>query len=168
MSFEPLLGGPAVKSSRFVTSTLSIVALAALLTSCGTNSTPTSPTSSLDTAPPSAPTTVDQSVDPLTGGDILEWTASSAGNVSGYQVWAFLPNPANENAYVQVATLGPGVTSWNLPTVTTRRTQYYRVRALDSHGNHSSGSDPFNATLNPRATGGSTGGDNDGGHGLHE
>jgi hypothetical protein len=158
-----------VKSSRFVTSTLTLVALAALLTSCGTNSTPTSPGSSLDTAPPSAPVTVDQSADPLTGADILEWTASSSGNVSGYQVWAFLPNPANENAYVQVATLGSGVTSWHLPTVATRRTQYYRIRAIDSHGNHSSGSDPFNATLNPPPPGGGdTGGGDDGGHGFHE
>jgi hypothetical protein len=145
-----------VKSSRFMTSMLTLIALAALTTSCGTTSTPTSPGNSLDSTPPPAPTELSQGIDVGTGGGSLEWSASTAGDVAGYQVYVYQPSPTRDNAYIQVATTAPGVTSWDLPGVSLEQTQYFRVRAVDVTGNRSGFSAEFAATLSPATGGGTT------------
>jgi hypothetical protein len=140
---------------------ISMIALAATLTGCSTNDNPTGPSSSLDSTPPPSPTGLTQDV---SNGGTLEWDASPAGDVAGYQVFVYQPNPDRDNAYIQVAETAAGVTTWSLPAVSQQQTQYYRVRALDLSGNRSSMSAQFEATLTPTTNGEgtSTGGDTPG------
>jgi hypothetical protein len=142
-------------------SMLSLIALAAVLAGCGTTASPTSPEGSLDSTPPPAPADLTQSVDPLSGSGMLEWSASAAGDVAGYQVLVYQPNPSRDNAYVEVATTAVGVTSWTLPSVAQLQTQNYRVRAVDGSGNRSSLSALYEATLKPVVSGGTIPGGKD-------
>ena len=147
-----------MKSFRFMTSMLTLIALAGLLSSCGTDSTPTAPGSSLDSTAPPAPSNLAQTNDPASGAAQLEWSASPAGDVAGYQVFEFDPSPERENSYVQVGETAAGVTTWTLPQTFSFATTYLRVRAVDVSGNRSALSADFAARLGPsNPTGGSSG-----------
>jgi hypothetical protein len=137
-----------VKSLRFMTSMLTLIALAGLLSSCGTGSTPTAPGSTVDSTPPPAPSELAQAPD-VSGGQQLEWSASPAGDVAGYQVFAYDPSPDRDNAYVQIGETAAGVNHWTLPASSQAETQYYRVRAVDVAGNHSALSADFAAKIGP-------------------
>ena len=111
-----------------------LVALVALA-GCGTDNTLSGPAST-DSAPPSAPTNIRE----VERGAItvLAWDASTDADVVGYDVYMYSPDPARETAYVRVnastivneefAVTGASASSW------------YRVKAVDQSGNHSSSS----------------------------
>lgn len=126
--------------------------VAALLAGCGQGSSPTAPDSSYDTTPPATPSQVGMSTDPTTGIASLDWDPSTAADIAGYQVFLYSPSPARDNAYVQVAEVTAATPSFRMPVVSSETRLWYRVRAVDTSGNRSGLSTPYEAVLIPGAS----------------
>jgi hypothetical protein len=149
-----------VTYSRFLVVTASL-ALVAVLTGCGTNA-PTSPSTSLDSTAPSAPTALAMTFDATASSYKLEWTASSAADVARYQVFTYSPDPSRDNAYVLV---GESTTSNFLADAPSSAANViFRVKAVDASGNHSPFSSALNVPMQPTNTAGLGGGGSTGTH----
>jgi hypothetical protein len=147
-----------VKSPRHILSLLAVLTLAALLSGCSKNSTPTgldtvTPAPTLDQSPPALPSHIAGEWDGEAGRTALEWTPSSSANVASYQVYQYSPAPDRESAYVLVAQTNATTTSY-LPPLTPHGTCYYRLRVTSTAGVQSGWSTPL-----PIALGESLGGD---------
>lgn len=128
-------------------------ALAVALAGCGVGNSPVSPSAAqLDSSPPQAPVGLTQGVD-ATSHAIIVWTPNSEADLGAYQIYQYLPDPSRDNAYVLVATLSAGQTSWRLPAVDSPEPSWVRLRALDQSGNRSAESAAFAVTLMPTPTG---------------
>ena len=123
-----------MKAPRLVFfSVLVALALAAMLSGCGKDSTPTG-LSPVDEAPPAAPAQITSDVDAPTATGRLEWAPSASANVASYQIYQYLPSPDRESAYVLVGETNSGTTHFNLPWSYEPATLYYRLRAVSSTG----------------------------------
>jgi hypothetical protein len=130
-----------VKISRMMLSTLVALTLAALLSGCGQNSTPTGVTP-LDETAPAAPSQIVKVDDSATPSGWLSWEPSVSANVATYEVYQYSPDPSREEAYVLVGQTDAAVTRYELPVTAQVQTVYYRLRAVSTAGIHS----PWSAT----------------------
>jgi len=130
---------------KLTRSLLVSLAVAALLSGCGNSSSPTNVTPSLDTAPPPTPTGMILSAE---GSEYtLRWSASSAPDIAGYEIYQYMPSPDRDNSYVMIAsTVGAG-TSFELPASVVADDQFLRVAAVDAAGNTSGLSSPVHVMV---------------------
>jgi len=121
-----------VKFSRSIMLPIAGLAVIAALSGCGSNNpVAVDPgNQQFDTTPPPAPANVQLSSDNA-GNPILVWDASSAPDVSAYQVEVF---SAHTGGFVPVN--DPNSTDTSFP-IQTSGTETYRVRAVDTSGNWS-------------------------------
>ena len=145
-----------MRSFRFVTTAFSAAALVALLAGCGTTTSPTAVTT--DTTAPAAPTSLSYSLDRT--GTTLSWAPGPAGSISSYVIYMYQPDPSRSTSYVQVGT--STIATWGVPVDYQSGTQYFRVEAVNTGGNHSADSAVLTVTFDNgsgtgRGTGGSTG-----------
>ncbi len=141
-----------MKSLRLTLPSLSAIAIAVLLSSCGNDSTPTG-VAPVDSAPPAAPTALGVDTDQGTGAQSLTWEPSTSPSVTGYQVFVYSPSPARDNAYVLMGATTASTTTFPLPAVAIAGIQFYRVRAVSGSVN-STLSNALEATLQPPSGGG--------------
>jgi len=112
------------------------LAVVAFLAGCGNNSTPTgTEETSLEPAPPPAPTALRLTVDPASKVRYLEWDASSAPNLTGYEVFYYEPNPNRLDSYVYLDYTVPP--RWSLANITMGTAKSFRVRAVTQAGKRS-------------------------------
>ncbi len=130
-----------MKSPRMLFSTLVALLLAALLSGCGQNSTPTG-VNPLDDTAPAAPSQIGKLDDTATPCGWLTWEASTSANVATYEIYQYSPDPAQEDAYVLVGLTDVGTTRYPLPAVSESQTAYFRLRAVSTAGVRS----PWSAT----------------------
>ena len=136
-----------MKSLKHVVSILVVLTLAALLSGCSKNTTPTGPDASLDQAPPAIPAQITADIDVTAGTAELDWTASSSANAASYEVYQYLPCPQSENTYEIVGRTNATTTSYGLPWAPTPTTLYYRLRTVSSTGVKSALSAPVMVTV---------------------
>lgn len=132
---------------------LSFVAAAAV-SGCGKSNGPTSVAPSLDSTPPNAPETMTVTLDPVTRSRTLSWAPSTAPDLAGYELYLFSPDPTRDNSFTLVAELDVTTNSYQIPTVSRQRTNFYRVRSVDESGNRSGYSPVYEINLYPVAPGG--------------
>jgi hypothetical protein len=137
-----------VKSPRHIVPMLVALALAAVLSGCGKDSTPTG-LAPLDQSPPAAPSQITSEMDASTANAVLEWTPSPSANVAGYEVYQYAPSPNRESAYVLVGETDAATTRYNLPWTYERTTLYYRLRAVSATGVKSEWSALTQVTVGP-------------------
>jgi len=121
-----------VKSLRHVVPLLVVLTLAAMLSGCSKNATPTG-VAPLDQAPPAAPSQIATDTGASTGSTVLEWTPSSSANAAGYEIYQYSPNPDRESAYVLVGQTEAATTHYELPW-TSQTAAYYRLRTTSATG----------------------------------
>ena len=126
-----------MKLSRSIVVSL---AVAALMSGCGSSSNPTNVTP-LDTSPPPTPTSLTLVVDGSTRS--LTWAASTAPDVAGYDVYAYQPDPERDNSYIKITSLVGVGTSYVLPAMWSGDGNYFRVVAVDNASNASGMSTPL-------------------------
>lgn len=122
-----------MKSRRILFPTLVALSLAALLSGCGQNSTPTGVTT-LDQTAPAAPSQLLKESDPTNPSGLLVWEPSTSANVSSYEVYRYSPDPSREDAYVLVGESDATVTQYPLPYSYESQTAYYRLKAVSTAG----------------------------------
>ncbi len=135
-----------MKSLRLAISTLAVLMLAALLSGCSKNSTPTGVTP-LDETSPAAPSQVLGAPDGDLSGALLQWAPSTSPNVSGYEVLQYSPDPDRDNAYVVIGETDAQTTTFALPDIGRTTVGYYRVRAVTPSGKRSEWSQVALVTL---------------------
>ncbi len=135
-----------MKSLRIIVPTLAALMLAAMLTGCGKNSTPTGVTP-LDETSPAAPSQVSGLPDADVGGAVIQWTPSTSPNVTGYQVLQYSPSPDRENAYIVIGETDAQTTRFVVADLGRTTEFYYRVRAVTESGKRSEWSQVVVITL---------------------
>lgn len=143
----------AVKSLRLINLPIVAFAMMATLTGCGDTTSPTALSSDIDTTPPPAPAGMNVSYD-AGGPTRLDWDASAAPDVIGYQVYVYSPSPERDNAYVLANDADGSDTSFQIPAVEGNSQVVYRIRAVDAAGNHSA----FSSSVTVQYQGASGGG----------
>jgi hypothetical protein len=119
--------------SRMLLSTLVALSLAALLSGCGQNSTPTGVTT-LDETAPAAPSALTKVNDAATPSGWLAWEPSVTATVASYEVYQYSPDPSREDAYLLVGQTDASTTRYALPASAEPLTVYYRVKAVSTAG----------------------------------
>lgn len=127
-----------MKSLRFVSSALVLGAVVISLAGCGKTAETIAPAIVLDTTPPDAPTSLVGSYDAAGNRDYLNWNASTAADLAGYEVWQYESDPSLGGTGHQIASLDGSAVSLALPPTGEAQTAWYRVRAIDEAGNKSS------------------------------
>jgi len=127
-----------VKFTRLLIASL---AVAGLLSGCGSTSNPTNVTPSLDTSPPSAPSSMGFVISD--GFGVLSWNASPEADLAGYDVYVYSPDPTRESAYLKIASTSGTANSVTLPSAWSDEGNYFRIVAVDAVGNASGMSSPF-------------------------
>ena len=118
------------------TVSFAVLALAvAMFAGCATDNPLTA--AGIDSTAPGAPTNLVASE--RSGSLVLSWDASSDGDVVGYDVYRYAPDPARESAYLKIN--GALVTD-NEYVVSDASTSssWYRVKAVDASSNASAAS----------------------------
>lgn len=124
-----------MKSHKHVVPMLVALTLAAMLSGCSKNTTPTGLDQTLDQAPLESPSTiVTERLGDATGPVTLEWAASSSAAVASYQIYQYSPSPDQESAYLLIGEVTAATTQYTLPVATTQETSYYRLRATSTLG----------------------------------
>jgi hypothetical protein len=110
---------------------LLIVALASLavLSGCGNSSDPVEP--NYEPSAPGVPTGLRVENNEFDGSRYLIWNPVSAGDLAGYQVYFYDPDPARENSYEMVAELPNLDTRFQLPALEPGATLTVRVRSFN-------------------------------------
>ena len=110
-------------------------ALAALvaLSGCAADNTLSSLDSTLDTAPPGAPTNIRGEMRGTIS--VLAWDESTDADVVGYDVFLYSPDPARESAYIRVN--ASPITAAEYVASEGAIDAWYRVKAVDLSGNRS-------------------------------
>jgi hypothetical protein len=137
-----------VKSLRHVVPLLVVLTLAAVLSGCSKNSTPTG-VAPLDQSPPATPSQIAANLDDVASTASLQWTPSPSANASGYEVYQYLPCPESESSYVLVGSANAATTHYDLPWTSVPTTLYYRLRTVSSTGVKSAWSAPVKVTVGP-------------------
>ncbi|MFB6231415.1 MAG: FlgD immunoglobulin-like domain containing protein, partial [Salinibacter sp.] len=83
--------------------------------------------------PPEAPTSLETSFNDDGTVVSLSWSASTAGDVTGYQIYRSTAADFDTTG-TRIATVGPQTTSYDDSTVTSGAAYYYRVAARDNDG----------------------------------
>ena len=83
--------------------------------------------------PPEAPTSLETSFNDVGTVVSLSWSASTAGDVTGYQIYRSTAADFDTTG-TRIATVGPQTTSYDDSTVTSGAAYYYRVAARDNDG----------------------------------
>jgi hypothetical protein len=123
--------------SRRSTSFLAALAALVALAGCGADNTLSTLDSSIDAAPPSAPTNIrEETRGALT---VLAWDASPDADVAGYDIYMYLPDPAREASYVRINTTTIDGDEF-VVTGASNGQSWYRVKAVDQAGNRSASS----------------------------
>ena len=135
-----------MKYSRIL-ATLATLALAATISGCGNDSSPTAPQTTLDTTPPPAPTALTVAFDSPSGHYLLEWAPSTAADFAKFGVYLYSPDPSRDNAYVLIGQ--PTDPRQELPIASTPTTYTLRVKAVDTSGNASAFSAPYATEVQP-------------------
>ena len=153
-----------MKSPKHVVSMLVALTLAAMLSGCSKNTTPTAvptpdPIPALDQNPPAIPAQIIATRDEVTGPVTIEWTASSSANAASYQIYQYLPSPDQENAYVLIGETTATTTLYPLGWV--MENAFYRLRTTSTTGVQSAWSATVQVTVAPGG-----GGDPDPGDGT--
>ena len=150
-----------MKSPKRVVSMLVALTLAAMLSGCSKNTTPTAvdtvPT--LDQNPPAIPAQIIATRDEVTGPVTIEWTASSSANAASYQIYQYSPSPDRESAYVLIGETTATTTLF--PLGWAMENAYYRLRTTSTTGVQSAWSAIVQVTVAPGG-----GGDPDPGDGT--
>jgi len=97
---------------------------------------------------PAAPTSLEAAGDLDAGVASLSWAASTAGDVTGYQVYRGTA-AAFDTTGARIATVGPEATSYVDSTVTEGTAYYYRVVSRDNDGMRSEASSSARVLLRP-------------------
>ena len=121
-----------MKSLRHVVPLLVVLTLAAMLSGCSKNTTPTG-LAPLDQTPPAAPSQIAAVTGVSTTSAEIQWTPSSSANAASYQVYQYSPDPERESAYVLVGETVAATTHYDLPW-TPQTTAYYRLRTTSATG----------------------------------
>ena len=127
-----------------LTRTLFALAVVVTLGGCGSKGSPLAVDPTLDTTPPTAPTSLAVSTDASTTRSTLSWDPSAAADLAGYEVWVDASGTGTYTLAGQV-----GSSSFMLPFVTTVVDYDYRVRAYDETGNRSAYSSTYAVQLRP-------------------
>lgn len=127
-------------------------ALLFALAGCGSTTSPVSPSNSLDSAPPAAPSGLAVALD-TNGARALSWAPNGEPDLGSYQVYQYSPSPTRDNAYVLVGTVGSATCTWTLPTVGADTPTYFKLSAVDQNGNRSAQSAPLAVLLLPSGMG---------------
>ncbi|MEF8866087.1 MAG: T9SS type A sorting domain-containing protein, partial [Salinibacter sp.] len=98
--------------------------------------------------PPSAPTSLEAAGDLDAGTADLSWAASTASDVTGYQVYRGTA-AAFDTTGARIATVGPETTSYTDSTISQGTAKYYRVVARDNDGMRSAASAAARVLLRP-------------------
>ena len=168
-----------MKSPKHVVPMIVALTLAAMLSGCSKNTTPTAPADiadttvptvpavpavptvpTLDESPPALPAQIVAERDAVTGPATIEWTASSSANAASYQIYQYSPDPNRESAYVLIGETPATTTSYPL-SESSLETTYYRLRTTSTTGVQSGWSAIVQVTVAPGG-----GGDPDPGDGI--
>lgn len=124
---------------------LLIVALASLavLSGCGNSSDPVRVNPTLESSAPGIPTGLRVENSEFDGSRYVAWNPVAAGDLAGYQVYRYSPDPARENAYEMVAQIPNRETRYLLPTIEPGGSVTVRVRSVNEGGKLSALSQPF-------------------------
>jgi len=142
-----------VKSLRHIVPLLVALTLAAVLSGCSKDSTPTG-LAPLDQAPPAMPSQVSADMDVTTGVVLIAWTPSSSANAAGYEIYQYSPSPDRESAYVLLGETEAATTHFSLPWTPALTTLYYRLCTVSATGVKSAWSAPVQITVGPPVGGG--------------
>lgn len=145
-----------MKSPKHLVPMLVALTLAAMLGGCSKNTTPTGLDATLDMAPPAVPAQIVAHTADGSGSPTLDWTPSASANAASYEIYQYLPSPANENAYVLVGEADAATPLYTLPWPDVRATRYYRVRTVSSTGVKSTWSAPVPVTVGGQLPGSGT------------
>ncbi len=118
-------------------STLMVLALLLapfVLVGCGNDKT-TSPTMQEDTVAPMAPTAWQPKADGTTA--LLRWARNTETDLAGYNVYAYEPDPQNQNSYLVVNSEPTAKNSYSVNGLTPGVTYYFKATAVDVSGNES-------------------------------
>ena len=121
------------RSTSYAAALVALVALAG----CATDNTLSAVSTTLDSAPPSAPTNIRG--EERGNVAVLAWDASPEADVIGYDVYVYSPDPARESAYVRLNASPISAEEYSV-TDNANLNAWYRVKAVDLSGNRSSGS----------------------------
>ena len=124
--------------------TLFALAVVATLGGCGSKGSPTAVDPTLDTTPPTAPTSLTVLTDPSTNRSTLTWDPSAASDLAGYEVWVAA---SGTSSYTLAGRVGGA--SFMLPVVPNAVAYDYRARAYDQTGNRSAYSSTATVQLQP-------------------
>ena len=118
------------------TVSFAVLALAvAFFAGCATDNPLTA--AGIDSTAPGAPTNL---VASARGGELLlTWDASSDGDVAGYDVYRYSPDPARENSYVKINSALVTDNEY-LVSDASGSSSWYRVKAVDASSNSSAAS----------------------------
>jgi hypothetical protein len=115
-----------------------------VLSGCGKTSEPTAvDIPMLDETAPPAPQTLSVDLDASGSVNSLKWSASSAPDVSAYDVWMYSPDPSRETSYVKVWSTSAAENSYMIDPSGDTTVRHFRVGAVDASGNHS----PLSASI---------------------
>ena len=124
--------------------TVFALAVVATLGGCGSKGSPTAADPTLDTTPPTAPTSLTVLTDPTTNRSTLSWDPSAAPDLAGYEVWVAA---GGSDSYTLAGRVDSA--SFLLPVVPTAIDYDYRARAYDETGNRSAYSSTAAVQLHP-------------------
>jgi penicillin-binding protein 1B len=121
------------RSTSFAAALIALVALSG----CAADSTVSGMNSTIDTAPPSAPTNIREELNGAIS--VLAWDASTDADVVGYDVYQYSPDPARESAYIRLNASPIQSVEYSV-TENADVNAWYRVKAVDLSGNRSASS----------------------------
>lgn len=121
-------------TSRHTTSFAAALVALVALSGCAADSTLSSLNSTIDSAPPSAPTNIREDIRGAIS--MLAWDASPDADVVGYDVYMYSPDPARESAYIRVNASPIQAEEYSVSELGAVNA-WYRVKAVDLSGNRS-------------------------------
>lgn len=126
---------------------LLIVALAslAMLSGCG-KSTDSVRVDPIDTSTPATPVGLHYVANEYDGTRYVEWNAVGAGDLGGYQVYEYNPDPDRDNAYEMIGQVLNSANRYQLPDRPVGTTLTVRVASFNNGGKTSAMSAPLTVT----------------------
>jgi hypothetical protein len=127
---------------------LLIVALAsvAMLSGCGKSTDSVRVDPGLDTSTPATPVGLHYVANEYDGTRYIEWNAVGAGDLAGYQVYAYNPTPDRDNAYEMIGQVINPANRYQLPDAPVGTTLTVRVTSYNNGGKTSGMSAPLTVT----------------------
>jgi len=115
-----------------------------ILVGCGSEKTTSPIIDTPDTRPPAAPSMRVARGD-NTSANVM-WLQNTEADLAGYNVYEYNPDPATLESYKRLNTQTVTGTGYRVDSLTPNSTYYFRITAVDKHGNESGYSEMVTVT----------------------